>query len=453
MGLLVVMALVVAACGGDGESSGTTAGDGGGEGGTAGGDGELAGTTVEVFIAFTGDDQEVFEANLAPFEEETGIDVVVEASQDFEAQMPIRIEGGNPPDVAFYPQPGAASGVADELVDLAAAGLDRADAVTAYGEYFAGLGTVAEDGSWPSDEGKWYGIPNSVNVKSLIWYPVPEFAEAGYEVPETWEDLLALSEQIVADGNTPWCIGMEDGPATGWIATDWMEDIMLRTAGVDGYDAWVAHDIPFDAPEVKAAAERFGEIAFTEGFVLGGPEAIVSVSWQQAQNPMFNDQPGCFLHRQASFITSQWPDGVTPGPDGDANFFPFPTIEPDVPQATLGGGDMVVAFADRPEVIEFFRYLMRDDYWTVAAQDERNATIAANANFDTSLYVDPIIQGQAEIAAEGISADTFRFDGSDNMPQAVGSDSFWSGMVEYVRNGPESVDEVLSGIEASWPSS
>ena len=436
--------MIAAACGGDDTSDTTT---GGGDG-----DGEFAGTTVEVFVGFTGTDAEVFERNLVPFEEETGIDVVVEASQDFEAQMPIRIEGNNPPDVAFYPQPGAAAGVADQLVDLGAAGLDRQDAVDAFGAYFAGLGTVGEDGSWPADEGKWYGVPSSVNVKSLIWYPVPEFEEAGYTVPETWDELLALSDQIVADGGTPWCIGMEDGPATGWIATDWMEDIMLRTAGVDGYDAWVAHDIPFNDPAVVEAAERFGEIVFTDGYVLGGPEAVVSVSWQQAMNPMFQEEPGCFLHRQASFITGQWPDEATAGPDGDADFFPFPIIEEDVPQATLGGGDMVVAFRDAPEVIEFYRFLMSDDYWAVGAQDPANATIAANANFDTALYADPIIQGQAEIAKAGLQANTFRFDGSDNMPRAVGSDSFWSGMVEYVRNGPGNLEEVLADIEASWPS-
>ena len=104
----------------------------------------------------------------------------------------------------------------------------------------------------------------------MVWYPKDDFDAANYEVPETWDDLIALSDQIVDDGGTPWCIGLESGGDSGWPATDWMEDIMLRTAGGDVYDQWYKHEIPFNDDAVKAAGERFGEILFTDGYVLGG---------------------------------------------------------------------------------------------------------------------------------------------------------------------------------------
>ena len=106
----------------------------------------------------------------------------------------------------------------------------------------------------------------------MVWYPKAAFDAAGYKVPETWDEMLALSDQIVADGSTPWCVGFESGGATGWPATDWMEDIMLRTAGTDTYDKWVAHEIPFNDPAVEHAGEVFGDIMFHEGYVLGGAE-------------------------------------------------------------------------------------------------------------------------------------------------------------------------------------
>jgi alpha-glucoside transport system substrate-binding protein len=83
------------------------------------------------------------------------------------------------------------------------------------------------------------------------------FADAGYEVPTTMEELVALSDQIVADGGTPWCIGLGSGDASGWPATDWVEDIMLRTQSPETYDAWVTNELPFDSPEVVNAIEIF----------------------------------------------------------------------------------------------------------------------------------------------------------------------------------------------------
>jgi alpha-glucoside transport system substrate-binding protein len=72
-------------------------------------------------------------------------------------------------------------------------------------------------------------FPYKADVKSLVWYVPENFEDAGYEVPGTMEELKALTEQIVADGETPWCIGLGSGGATGWPATDWVEDMMLRT--------------------------------------------------------------------------------------------------------------------------------------------------------------------------------------------------------------------------------
>ncbi len=114
-------------------------------------------------------------------------------------------------------------------------------------------------------KGKHYGLPTNINLKSMVWYPKKAFDAAGYTVPKTWDEMLALSDKIVADGSTPWCVGFESGGATGWPATDWMEDIMLRTAGTDTYDKWWKHEIPFNDPAVQHAGQLFGDVMFHEG--------------------------------------------------------------------------------------------------------------------------------------------------------------------------------------------
>ena len=124
------------------------------------------------------------------------------------------------------------------------------------------------------------------------------------------------------DGGTPWCVGFESGGATGWPATDWMEDIMLRTAGPDVYDQWIAHEIPFNDPAVESAAQVFGDVMFPEGNVLGGADQTPATAFGEAPTPMFDDPPSCWLHRQASFINAFFPGGAEAGVDYD--WFPFP---------------------------------------------------------------------------------------------------------------------------------
>ena len=119
-------------------------------------------------------------------------------------------------------------------------------------------------------DGKDYGVPVSMNVKSLVFYPKQAWAAKGYQVPKTQQELTDLTNKIKADGTTPWCMGMESQSATGWVATDWLEANLLEEAGPDTYDKWVNHQIPFNDPAVKKAAQDFESLVLADGNVLGG---------------------------------------------------------------------------------------------------------------------------------------------------------------------------------------
>jgi alpha-glucoside transport system substrate-binding protein len=430
--LMLVLVLIAAACGGDDDDGGNgTGGDGDG--------GEDTGS-VSVFSAM-----EPFEADAlnAIIDEQINADAdydaEVEASGDFEEQSQIRIEGGNPPDVIMFPQPGAVieqaeAGTAVALEDL---GLDIAEMEELFGEYFMSLGEF---------EGKHYGMPTNINLKSMIWYPVDDFEAAGYEIPTTWDELIALSDQIVDDGGTPWCVGLESGGATGWPATDWMEDIMLATAGPDVYDQWVTHEIPFNDQAVVTAAETFGEIMFTEGYVLGGADQTPSIAFGDAPGPMFEDPPNCWLHRQASFIPAFFPEGVEAGVDYD--WFSFPPIDQ---EGTLFAGEVSAVFRDAPEVRDFIEKFSGADVQCAQGGEPRSSRISPNIDVGADCYANEELADAAAVLTEALAADTGRFDASDLMPPAVGSGSFWTGMVEYMQNGPDSLQGVLDSIESSWP--
>lgn len=399
-------------------------------------DGEdLSGTEVNIFGAFVDTDADRFRTAMAPFIEETGINVVYEGSGDFESLITVRTEGGDPPDIAAFPQPGL-------MRDLHSQGyvlnvLDWFDMSFLEQQYNQGW----IDDSMVDDEvaGVWY----RASVKSLVWYPPAVFEEQGYDIPETWDELLALSDQMVEDGFAPWSISMESAGATGWVATDWIEDIMLRIHPPEVYDAWVAGEVRFDSPEFREALDLMLDIWLNEDYVLGGTNSILTVPFGDGPAPLVADPPRALMHRQASFITGFMPDGTDIGSDGDVDFFYLPPIDPELGSPVLTAGDIMSPMQDRPEVRAVLRYLAHGE--STRGWLEQGGFVAPHDDVNLEWYPE-LDRGYAEILS---NADVVRFDASDLMPGAVGAGSFWTGMVDIVSG--EDIDATLSEIDEAYP--
>jgi alpha-glucoside transport system substrate-binding protein len=409
----------------------------------------LEGEEVTITGALIGEDQEGFRANFESFTEETGIVVTYQGSDNFEQEIQIQMESGDTPDFALWPQPGAVVDAAQRgmLTSLEDLEIDIDAYKTNFSSYLVGLGTV---------DGSIYGGANAANLKSIVWYQPAEFEARGYAVPETWDAMIALADQIVADGMNPFCFGMYSNGASGWLATDWMEDIMLRTGnGTTSYDQWVTNELKFEDPIVKNAATLLSQIMHTENYVVGGTDAIVSTYFGNAQDPMFskdaNGNPGCFMHRQASFIPSFWPEAAQAGVGVETTVFPFPVIDESLPKAALGAGDMWGAFNDRDATKAVAEYMLSAEFHAAAAAMPNNARLSAHTGFDTSLYSKDINRILGTIIADALAADAFRFDASDLMPPEVGAGSFWKEMMNLAVEGPGYIDTALANIDTSWP--
>jgi alpha-glucoside transport system substrate-binding protein len=367
-------------------------------------------------------------------------DVEFEAAGNFEQDVQVRGQAGTL-DLIMLPQVGTIPTLVTSAhaVSLEDMGFDIPQLEDTFGKPFMDLGIV---------DGEHYAIPSNINLKSMIWYPKDDFDAAGYKVPETWDELMALSDQMVADGNTPWCVGFQSEGSTGWPATDWMEDIMLRTAGPETYDQWWKHEIPFNDPSVVDAGTTFGDVMFHPDYVLGGAENTPGLAFGDSPLPMFDDPPGCWLHRQASFINAFFPKDAKAGVDYD--WFPFPSM--DTEGGPLFGGEMMMVFRNAPEVKDFVEKFIDTDFQCAMGGITAASRLSPNVNVESSCYANDILADSAEVLKEGLSSGTARFDASDLMPPAVGSGSFWTGMVQYMKDGPDSLDGILTEIEDGWPS-
>jgi alpha-glucoside transport system substrate-binding protein len=424
--VLAISGLALAACTTGGTDTGST--------------GEADGI-VTVYGTISDTEAELLEESWASFEEESGIDIQYEASKEFEAQIGVRAQGGNAPDIAIFPQPGLLADLASrDYIQPAPEGV-AANVAEYWSEDWAGYGTV---------DGVLYGAPLMASVKGFIWYSPSQFAEWGVEVPETWDELLALTATIQEKtGSAPWCAGFGSDAATGWPGTDWVEDLVLRQAGPEVYDQWVSHEIPFTDAAIEDAFNAVGDILLNPDYVNASFGDVKSINTTPFGEPARSLGAGtCALHHQASFydgfITDPANGNATVGPDADIWAFITPGETAGAPAVT-GGGEIVAAFSNDEDTVAVQEFLSSPEW--ANARVSLGGVISANKGLDPANASSLILQQAITILQDENT--TFRFDASDLMPGVVGAGSFWTGMVDWINGKPTA--DVLATIDASWP--
>jgi alpha-glucoside transport system substrate-binding protein len=402
---------------------------------------DLKGETLTIFGPWRGEDEALARSVLDYFSEATGVTINYSSSENYEQQIVIDTQAGSPPNIAILPQPGL-------IQDLASKGLltplGEETATWVKDNYGAGQSWV-DLGTYKGKDGQpgFYAFPYKADLKSLVWYVPENFEEAGYEVPKTWEDLQALTDQIVADGGVPWCIGLGSGGATGWPATDWVEDIMLRTQAPDVYDKWTKNEIPFTDPAVVGALDIFAKIATNDKYFDGGRAAVSATDFRDSPKGLFAVPPKCYLHRQASFISSFFPEGTKLGEDADFFYLPPFASKPDLGNPVLGGGTLFTITKDSKAArafIDFLKMPLAHEIWMA-----QSGFLTPFKGVNKDAYANESLKKQGDIL---VNASTFGFDGSDLMPGKIGAGAFWTGMVDLAGGKPPA--DVAAEIQKAW---
>jgi alpha-glucoside transport system substrate-binding protein len=428
--LLLPLVLIATACADDDDDDDAAANDDSG-----GGSQDLDGEEVTILGPEVDVELESLQDAFAEFEEETGVTVTVNGTRNFETDIGTQVDGGNPPDIAMFPQPGKIGDFADDIVTVSD---DTA-------------GTVEEnfDTGWTdlvTIDGELKAIPAKADLKGTVFYSPAAFEDAGYEIPETLEDFETLANQMIDDGETPFCIGTGSEDATGWPMTDWLEDYILRMNGPDVYDQWWQHEIPFDDPAIVETADHVHDFLSTEGMVAGGLENVASITHADVAQMMVDGS--CMMIRQSNYLAANFIEaGASMGDDGDISAFRLPGTE-DNPDVTLSGGIYAAAFSDSPATAAVMEYIASADFANNRADNEAGGFLSPNKNVDTANYPDEITQTFGEILA---AADPVRFDASDLMPGEVGAGTFWTA-VNDIDSGTKTPEEAFADVEGSWPS-
>ncbi|MGE3075901.1 MAG: ABC transporter substrate-binding protein [Dehalococcoidia bacterium] len=436
LSLCAVLALAVVACGDDDDDDATATSPSGNTPTQSGASPTIDDQpgSVDVLGIWGGDELTKFEDMTKPWKDKGG-DVSFTGTRNITADLTVRVEGNNPPDVAIPAEIGLFKQFIDEgkLISLdQCPGLQemvKAD----YPQSFVDLGTV---------NGKLYGFFMKADTKATVWYNPHVFKDNNVDVPSadsSYDDLVQVSEKLKSDGIAPWSIGVESAEASGWPGSDWLQQIILN--GPDGealYDGLIDGSIPFTDQRVKDAWKKFGDIALADGFTSeGGATGINATNFQDATYPPFENPPKAamtFLGGFASgFITDQFPD-AKPGTDFD--FFTFPGGK------VTGGANIVYAFNNDPATCSFLRYMASSeaqDIWVKAG-----GFTSVNSKVSLEDYPSDIARKQAK---QLLDAATFRFDLDD----AIGGDlqtTYFAGVTEYLAD-PSKLDSILQQIEGA----
>jgi len=370
-----------------------------------------------------------------------GITVDMQKVDNINQLIMTKIQANDTPDIALIPQPGVVGDIVargkaqplDDVVDMNALQSSMVPGTLDAGTF----------------NDKLYGLLVSMNVKSTVFYPKKAWDKGGYKAPKDWAELEALTNQIKSDGIAPWCFAVGSDAATGWPATDWFEDLIAHAYGPDVYNQWVTHDVAFDSSQVRAAAAEFDKLLLTSGNTAGGRSSIASTAFGDADNPMWDDPPGCMMLKQGNFIISKdfIPANVVQSVDDEVGVYGFPPKEATGQNPVVGGGDLATLLSTSDNAKKVMKILADPSVGNDAAPT--SSFISPHKTFDTSLYPSDLTR---QIAGIAYKSDQFLFDGSDQMPGAVGAGTFWKDITAYI-SGQESLDTALKNIDASWPTS
>jgi alpha-glucoside transport system substrate-binding protein len=414
---VVALGVVLAACSGNNAASQPA-----GSGGAA----SLQGQKVTVIGTWSGDEQTAFLKMVQPWEAQTGAKVAYTGTRDINTILTTGVASGVLPDLAGLPGPG-------QMAEYAQQGaLQPLDGVLDLNTYtsetspgLVKLGQVS---------GKTYGVFIKAAIKGLIWYS-PKLHDYSSSPPATWSDLLSQGKTNQGAAKSLWCLGIESGAASGWPATDIVEELVLHSAGPDVYTSWYNGKTKWSDPAIKQAFTTYYNDIVQNAY--GGGTTAVSTNFANAGDPLFKSPPGCEFFDQASFIT-----GLGAFKDKkagtDYNFFPFPSINDQYKTAVEGAGDLFGMFHATDAAKSLMKYLV-----TAPAQDiwvKIGGALSANKN--ATDYPDDISKRSAALLAQ---AQSFVFDASDNMPADMNA-AFWTAMVDLTR-GKKTVDQVLTDLD------
>ena len=159
-------------------------------------------------------------------------------------------------------------------------------------------------------DGHYYLVP-IYNYPWVVFYNKSTFSSKGYQIPQTWDQFVALCQQMQKDGLVPLAFAEKDG----WPALGMFDIINLRINGYDYHIKLMKHQVPWTDKGVTAVFTQWQQLM---PYLQKGANGRI---WQDAAKTLENKQAGMMFQG-----SNQVAANYDPAHLADLDFFPFPVI-------------------------------------------------------------------------------------------------------------------------------
>ncbi|MCS5719065.1 extracellular solute-binding protein [Herbiconiux sp. CPCC 205763] len=336
----------------------------------------------------------------------------------YNSQLPTYLTGSNPPDVYTWYAGQATRDYADQGLLL-----DVSDVWDGMGDFPDALRTLSQ-----TDDGTEVFVPTGYYWWG-VYYFKSEFEKLGVTPPTTWDEFLAVCDQIQAQGVNPITMGLSDN---AWLASAWFDYLDLRINGGDFHLALLNGDESYDSPEVREVFKAFAQtLPYIDPAVLGTTQNQAMSDFAQGKSAMY--------------LLGAWAQPSVPEDQrDDLAFFQFPIIDPDVPIVEEAPTDGFMASAKTTKSTlakSFLEYVASPEAQAALVKGQQGTALAANPEAEQNL--DALAQ-QGKDMLESASQVTQFYNRDAGDAQQGPADA---ALTQFIAD-PEAVDSIL----AQWQS-
>lgn len=356
----------------------------------------------------------------------------IQSGPNLNAQLATMVQGGNPPDIATLSTPSSIAQYVTGNALQPLTFLNMSKLKSQYSSFWVKLGTFS---------GKLYTVYMKADVKSLVWYDPKKFKQGHYEIPKTWNQLIALSQKMIKDGKQPWAVGVD----AGWPLTDFLENIYLSAYGPKMYNDWIAGKIKWTDPSIKHAFQLWNQIIANDKMIAGGRAKALGQKEAAGAAQMITD-PKAELHQEASFVAALLAGQLPSAKPGvDFSSFAFPMIKTWSTTPVEVGPNGMVMFKNTPGAKALLTCMT--DPKALAQWAKLGGYISPNSAVDPMAYPDALTRFEADLLAKAGKANLVVGDASDLMPTSFGSVYEFTALSKYFGNPSMNLDSFLQDMQ------
>ena len=293
-----------------------------------------------------------------------------------------------------------------------------------------------------SHEDSIYGGWTRLFPNSLIWYDISKFEQHNVKF-DSFETLLKGTKKIADKGISPWCANSESSASTGWVQTNWMEDVLLTKYGPEVYDEWSKLKINASNIKIFLSIKHIEDFIFYDNHIYNGPGSIISKEFRNLPKVLLDDSIECFMSWSGHYFRYYIPEDYQYLKDFAVTNVPKINFE----NSVVGIGDNIVLTKDNELSKKVISKILSKNFGETWSSYQDTEFISANQYFNKQIINNELTKYEYSIVHDALQKDLFRYDASEIMARPIGSNLLWELFKEYIREGPQNLVKLLNELD------